>query len=670
MRRIRPGAVLMVCASCVAVGQESPPAPVQPQGDTRAVRIEDLPPAVRLGARAELVRRSWPVIPVLVVVPDTDSYLHALRGWSLKGRFPVLIDDGSAEAREDIARFARGFQPRQIVRWRHEGEPEADRRSAVEQTLFRVWSMKMPGEEQEPVIDTQAHLVARWKQIRVDSPGIIAADPADPAWTAAVALAVGRAQPIAWVSGERNVNGVIAMERLDALAAAIEKAAEETGLTWRELGDEIDSLTLALNLPAKVQPGSGDVLAATDVLARHAGEDGRASGARWAWCGQIFGDEARAAYSAMCSLFLAQSSAWLFDSYPATEPWNHYDVTEAGRRLTEGFDLNPQFAPRFTATVDDGPEATAQQWRRRASKAVEAGLIMVNTKGAADEFNLDHGRCRPGDVPFLSVPSAVYFVHSFSAAMPAERTTVGARWIERGAYAYCGSVHEPYLTAFVPTPAVASRVVTLFPWGAAVRHDSPAWKIATFGDPLLTFGPPAGRTSDPLPLADARDLQAELAEAVSARRFAEAITALSLLGRDADAAKLSAAVARDQPGAFTVQVAHASVLPAFRAGDLPTIIAAMEKLSPEQATGPQRDALWLAAWPVMSTLDKRSLDVLARHIREDQVGRDAADLARGIHASAGVKETADFLIGARERAKNDYDRQDIQQALLRYNIRR
>ena len=105
------------------------------------------------------------------------------------------------------------------------------------------------------------------------------------------------------------------------------------------------------------------------------------------------------------------------------------------------------------------------------------------------------------------------------------------------------------------------------------------------------------KSDQALPLMDAADVQAAMREAVGARRFEEAIVALTLLGRDADAAKLGAALHRDEPKEFTAAIAAAVLLPALRARDADLVIACYQQFSPTQAADPvRRDALWHACW--------------------------------------------------------------------------
>jgi hypothetical protein len=668
-------APFLALAACVFAplttsAQEAAPAA---EGAQRQLRIEDLPPPVRLGARSETVRRAWPVLPVVVVVADEVSYLEAIAQWRAEARFPVLIDDGSPEAREDIARFVRGFQPRKVVRWKagddalvRWGADAAERRAAVESVIYRMWSRPLPGEGFIPPISTPDALLQRWRQLGIVPPGIVVADVNDDAWPAAVALAVGRLQPIAWIPTRGQFGGTLSQEDFNRFASEVEQLTAAVGLSWAEIGDQLDSVTICLNIPAKVQAEGNNILATTDMLGRHraAGEDenggaaGQTPGARWAWAGQIAGGRARSAYAAMCSLFLVPTTAWLFDGYPDEKPWSAYDATAAANFLQQA---------GLTTTVDDGPRQDLEQWRRRTSEGISAGFIAVNSKGNGDEFHLHGGRGRPGDVPHLTIPSFVHFVHSFSASSIGARETVGARWLERGAYAYCGSVHEPFLHGFVPTPILAARLTAAFPWGAAVRvDDGPPWKIAVFGDPLLAVGPASPRVeSIELPLGGALSVEDGLRESIEGGRFAEALGKLALLGRDQQATRLVAALLSEKAGALTADAADSALMSVFRAGDVETFVAVYSMLSPQHAeSGWRRDALWHKTHPRLgSTRNPALVRLLAAHLRPDQVGRDAAEVATPYSRLIGSSEAVAMLQSARPRAHADSERNHIEQAI-------
>jgi hypothetical protein len=390
----------------------------------------------------------------------------------------------------------------------------------------------------------------------------------------------------------------------------------------------------------------------------------------------VFGTPEQAAYRSMSAIFLVPTRAWLFDGYPDTQPWSNYDCTAAAKPLRQaGLDV----------TVDDVPHNGESSWRLRADPGIDAGLVMVNTKGAGDEFNLEPGQCRPSDVPFLRVPAIVYFVHSWSAVMPGERSTVAGRWLERGAYAYLGSTFEPYLQSFIPTPRVADRLVMGVPWGAAVRWDDTpppnkadqkvtipeAWKLATIGDPLITLGPPPAASAAPLPLDGATALDEQLRTQLDAKDFAGALRTLTILGRDKDAARLALAILTDDPKSFTPRVATESILPLTRAHDTAGLIKAYAQLTPNLAAEPVlRDALWHACDSELgSTPNEAMVNLLRANLRSDQIGRDAAELSRPLAKFYGPNVGLAMLNDAKTKCQTDYDRGHIDAAMKKLAVR-
>jgi hypothetical protein len=85
-------------------------------------------------------------------------------------------------------------------------------------------------------------------------------------------------------------------------------------------------------------------------------------------------------------------------------------------------------------------------------------------------------------------------IHSWSASDPDDRNTVSGRWLVNGAYAYVGSVHEPFLSAFIPPKLMVDRLKRGTPFLIAARQlQSPPWKVATIGDPLMSIAKPRQR---------------------------------------------------------------------------------------------------------------------------------------------------------------------------------
>lgn len=685
------GMVTALLGVCVVAGaqpvEEAKPADAAAPARAQ-LRFEDLPAPVKLGVRANTTRRRIGVIPTVVIVPDAVSYAAAIAAWSIEPRegdsktvgvrFPVLIDDGSWRAREDIARFVRAFGPASVVRW---SAPEGtawpggmeELKAAIERSAYGAWDAASLEEAKQ-----------KWEPLRFRPPGVVVAATADPAWTAALALAAGHGQIFAWTLAMRDLSGSMEMNEAAALNHAIAKACEASGYAWKGLGDDIDAVTLCMSTPASVRARAGDargVFAATDVIGRGVGIDDIDNEQRWAWAGQIPGDGPRAAYSAMCSLFLQPKRAWLFDGYEHKDGFSGWDATP-GATLLEKAGIG--------TLLNDNGNQSAMAWRNRAGgmglplntdptrepgAGIDAGLICVNTSGFAEFFDLLPGQCRGGDAPFLHTPAAVHFVHSFSAARPGDRSTIAGRFLERGAFAYVGAVHEPYLQAFVRTPAVIERMLAMGAWGASVRlDDAPTWKVAVFGDPLWTMGGAAPRVEAKLPLEGAKDIEESWRKDLREKKYAEALAAMAMQGKDERVAHLMRLIDKDDPAAVTVDVALAGIMSVFRSpgrekaagsGERLTLLAKLSRaLEPKFSEIPElRDIIWHAAYPSFTSLTEPQVTALAGAIRPEQSDRDAADLAGAAVASLGRDRAASILSPVIERLTDPAARQAVQRAL-------
>ena len=404
----------------VAFAQSAAPAPTA---------NTPLPPPLLLGDRVLRSYEKLQIVPVLVVVRDPASYLAAISAWTPIRRYPVLIDDGSSASAEDIGRFARAFAPEKVVSW---SEPGSDAQTAfagveiarMKAAVAGAWGVDKSASDQE--------FILALRQQRQTPPGIVIVQSGDQAWTAGVAVAAFRGLPIADAAISPGIDRIASTQEAEDFCTKIEAAAEATGLSWRGLGDNLDAVLLASNAPAKFVKQGNESLALTDRVGRLG--RGVEVPERWAWCGQIFGDARAACYRAMCGLFLTHTGAWLFDGYPDTKPWNMYDCTAAAAALKES---------GIKCETFDTPNQSSAAWRSRAAKPVDADLVLINSKGNADFFDVEPGQCKPGDVPILTKPIAMHIVHSWSAFVPGSRDLLAGRWLERGAYFYVGSVHEP-----------------------------------------------------------------------------------------------------------------------------------------------------------------------------------------------------------------------------------
>lgn len=631
--------------------------PMQPMLD--AARPASAVAARALGHRAEAIRLSQKIIPVVVLVDDGASFADAIAGWDRETRYPVLWDDGSVAAGEHIARFVRAFAPDRVVRFDAKKTWPEDRRTR-QSRILEARSAALGLEPRTGQSPDEA-LLDWLATINYDPAGVVVTDANDPAWPAALALSAGRLQPIVYLNSVYgSPSGGMNTDRAEAIDTLIRDGLSTMGVTHQGLGEGIDAVTLVGGFPVRVKVGTDDYRSLTDRVGRTSSALG-ASGSlteaspRWAWSGQIFGDEPYAAYAAMCSLFLQTESLWAFNTYAANFAPS-YALTEPARLLKESMG--------FTATVFDGGDSLGlESWRKAVSRGgIDAGLVLVNTHGNTPEFNFsDKSRAYAGDVPLLGRPAIVQFIHSFSMQRPANPDTVGGRWLTHGAYAYIGSMHEPYLDAFVPPVALAARLAEGWAFGAAARSDHRGWwRITTHGDPLITLGPAGTRTDAPLGLAGVTSLADSMRGQLVEKDYAGAVRALTLQGRDHDAARLVTSLMTDQPAQVSRAVAEAGVGPMFRDKNFAGVLDLWRYVGPQAIGKPAlADAFWGAARMQLLTGDPASsprsatLSRLKQNLRPEQQAEDATEIAGWIARDQGPRAAIAYLRPVQTRLKSD-----------------
>ncbi|UYV11212.1 MAG: hypothetical protein NCW75_07830 [Phycisphaera sp.] len=625
---------------------------------TQRQRFEELLPAQKLGARVRAVDRAVGVSPVVVIVPDERSFVGAIARWTTTVRFPVLLDDGSPESREAIARFVRAFEPQRVVQWQSEDGDEPwngrQRREAVEAAMLSAWGVEL-AEEQQPM----PALIAHWRGLGAPPPGVVVVGEGDSAWPAALTLATARMQPIVWLSAPGNINQTISSADADAFCSTLESSLTALGLEWNALGDEIDAVTLCMNAPAR---HTSEQHGTTAFTAR-VGRSGSASRAapRWAWAGHLFGTPSITATNAMASVFLTGRSAWLFETYPNDPPWSSYALAPAAdiyRQIGLDVEINEPHARGLTNFLS------------LASEPVDAGLLAMNTKGRMSEFALAPGMAAGRDVPILSAPAVVAIVHSFSAQRPGVRTSVAGEWLARGAFAYLGSVDEPGLQSFVPQPTFAVRLGSLFPWGAAGREDGllENRKLATFGDPLWMLDPqPRQRAGTPPPFEGAPPLEALAQDAIEAGDLGKAAWLLRMAGRNETVVDLAMATLRDEPGKVDAPMAEAALHALFEAGERRAVAAMFARLPDSRQSDVRvEDLAWHALRPLLR--DPETAATMARllspHVRPQKLAEDSGELAEALASVGETNEARTLLRNALSRARNDKERNTIEAALV------
>lgn len=209
------------------------------------------------------------------------------------------------------------------------------------------------------------------------------------------------------------------------------------------------------------------------------------------------------------------------------------------------------------------------------------------------------------------------------------------RWMERGVYFYVGSVHEPYLQAFLPGRNVVARALAGGPLGAAVRHDkAQLWKVAVFGDPLIVLSSGMRRTTEKVSL-EGDDVMDKLRERLKADEFDTVFRDLLLAGRENELARLGAAVVQQKPTALKQETLELLILPLFRQGKIDEMLAAYRLLDGTRAArGDLRDALWLATYQRLAKPTTELAQLLRANVRTGNIGRDALAAASVIARSA------------------------------------
>ena len=630
-------AALGVCAGSVLGQGAAPPG---------AGAAQALPPGVLLGQRAAGVDLASAALSVVEIAPDTGAFVAALGRWSFeRGSWPVLIDDGTDRAREDIARFVRAYQPEKVIRLPAAGgADEAELEARASMLLRTMWGAR----EGQPV-------EARWEELKFRPAGVVVANAADPAWTGALALSLGRGQPVAWVLGEIGApGGQTTPEAVHEIERQVGAFLRETPWTFQGLGDDIDAVTACFSIGGRVvrEGDSKGPLALTDVL-------GRAAGKRWAWAGWIFGSSADAAYMAMSSLFIPVRSGWMFDTYGAGFPEQY-----ACAKATPLFE-----AMKYPVQQTTPPAASLGTWRLRSLGGIDAGIVQVNTMGHFNWFRIGDINAWASEVPMLVRPALVSFTHSFSAQYVNAPSSISGRWLEEGAMGYIGSVDEPGLGAFVPPSVLFNRLFHGGAWGYAPRLDgAEAWKVQVVGDPLKTCGPERPRAAGAgKEVEGAEELTEVMKQAMEARRLGAATSALVMLGRDADAVRVARAALADEKvdAKEKAAVARAALRAAFRERDAALFVRLYEVLPEDVAKRDgERALLWQIARPELESgePDAELVLVLLKHIRPESAVDDAGALREFVDRVQGPGSAAAMYQRLIEQAPNEAAKQALMRA--------
>ena len=662
----------MLCGiAAFAASASAQPAPqTQPDQQQLQQAFENLPWAVRLGLRSHQISEGFPLIDRVVLVPDAATYIDELAKWSPSGgRWPVLFEENHF-----APMFVRRFAPKQLIRRESTGGALPDDAPSRQRLMEEVIVKAFGG---DPAKQTWHELFA---QNRYSPPGVVISSVNDPAWTAAVALAAGHGQALAWVDGNfGEPNAPIDHDTAAKLIQAVHDEVVKQNYRFEALGDEIDAITICRSMatgatyqfpnvkpPAGIPGGlAGGPLAVTDLIGR------KPDTTRFAYAGWIFGDEKRCAYMAMCSLFLPRERITMFNTYPNESFWGSYGMADSIPVMREAGYQITDFA---------GEGATEPGWQRTLMGGATTDLFLMNTKGNNDFFDLYAGRGWFTDVPVLNTPCALHLIHSWSMQHPNHPATVGGQWLDSGAYAAIGSCYEPMLTAFMAPNVLTKRIMSYVPlliaarWWDGEPGIAQPWRVVTIGDPLMVCPPPAQYKKQRVDrVADygvdlnerVKTLVREAAAgADDGRAAAEAVSILSMLGKDQIAAEVWKLA---QQHGKTERIARPMLDVFFRLRDIDGFLQAWDLTS--QRDERAFDMLWHLGFPRLGLgtggANRETLLQLELAIRNGAVLQDLNRLSPHLMRVFGSGHTRQVI----ERYMNKADpalRKQLQELLKQY----
>ncbi len=581
-----------------ALSQNSPPPNIELQA------------AMALGAKTAAVQRKLPIRNQVVLVPDEATYLDEISKWSPAERWPVLFNQ-----EPKVSQFIRRFAPEKV--WVRDSVGRVDNiGNAMQKAVANAWG-------------GEGSVASALQEIKLPPLGVVITSPNASARTAAVALAAGRGQVLAYMSDEWGApNKTMGASTTASLIQKVHHTLVRTGLSFDKLGDNVDAITVCMSMPARVNytAASKNPVAVTDIIGRD--ENGK----RFAWTGWIFGSNADAAYVAMCSLFLDRSMYWFCNTYPSSGAWGKYGPGNTLENL-------PKFGIECAAI-----NGTLQSLHEAEASGVRADVIYFTSKGNQDFFDMADERTSPTWLPILDTPSALYFLHSWSLKSPTGRTTVGGTWLSRGVYAYIGSSHEPTLRGFVPQVEIVRRTMSLIPflpasrWSTGENIYAKPWRINTIGDPLMLCPPkealvrtikkPREDTAYKDLATIAQTNMGLASKSPADKTFANAIDSVVLLGKDEMACELwGVAMQKSSVGPNTARAGLGSL---FRQERVDDYLWAYKLIS--SPTRLEKDMLWQLCGNSANT----SLQLLIDNVRTPYQADDLKLIADRIVSQRGT----------------------------------
>ncbi|MEE2681922.1 MAG: hypothetical protein VX641_06070 [Planctomycetota bacterium] len=634
-----------------------------------APSLDDRPWPQKIGIRSAAFARQWPAVDTVVLVPDLATWLDEIMKWSMEtGRWPVLIED------EYYTRlFVRRFAPRTIIRRTSIGLDLPENPEELEALVRRKRVAAWAG---EPAVSAGKTMNELFRESQWPPPGIVATSFSDPAWPAAVTLAIARGQLLRTLDEEyREPFGTIDGTDFTSLQAKIEAMFADAGWTWGKLGDQLQTLTICRAFPVRAKTflppsarmnlsgvtlSSGNPpIAVTDLICRDSEFN------RYAICGWIFGDHLRSIYMAMCSVVIDRDSVALFSAYENRPKIGDYRVGPAGQALRKaGFDVVSQTTDR---------DAKLEGWRRLVMGGVQSDVLFMNTSGRNSQLEFSMKTAGGSDdIPALHKPLALHMIHSYSLQFPANPHTIGTRWLDRGVYAYVGSCEEPFLAAFRTPLQVVQWITNYAPFLVAARQYrgemSKPWRVVSIGDPLMLIERPGvnpvERVAEGRPLLEGElDLRSEVLRNLRDFGTADAATYRDLVLLNQDELVLSLWKRdRDRAGSSDAE----AVLPLlFEQGKFSEFIEAYRLIDDPNTAS--KEMLWTIYQPRISEIDSViDLEMLEGSLRSGIMVLDLKRIMPEIIRLKGDRAARDSITSAIEMATSQTDKNRLRPMLQEY----
>lgn len=395
----------------------------------------------------------------IVIVPDQKTFLYYLSTWNPDNRFPIFINKNKF-----VDKFASVYNGGNNY---FEYADSKNTGKITRSTAYKVLRASLSDKNIDDFSQecSKSDLINFFTAKNIKPQGLVLTGIKSSKLPAALALASYHGQILDFYTPPASsLLGAYSEKSKEIIRKDIINIIQSWGYPYKGLGNGIDAITIALNMPFKYSK----YYSLDDAVNR---ETPNAVDC-YAYTGRLLDVvDGMALYQAMCSIFLNTQNCLLFDKWPPR--W--------GRSLELGaWELRKKIP---CLVIRD----SFKKWRRLVEPLNRFDLIFINAAGSPDNWSggtLD-------DIPDTE-PVAIHFAHSSSAADPTNPNTIAGKWLLNGAFIYYGAISEPYADSFNRSLDMAERLIKGAPFGAAVQNKTTIpknrakpWRLILIGDPLF-----------------------------------------------------------------------------------------------------------------------------------------------------------------------------------------